>query len=114
MARALAGLGCGRFAGEEIRVKTKTQHIIGKIEASNYTREPQKQIIDLPKLIARTIIMAQYGMLECANNYANKYGSKMCRECQAVDDEDHRINYCVKYRAVNGYDHGSAEKNCLQ
>ena len=33
-------------------------------------------------------------MLDCANNYSHKYGSKMCKTCNGIDDESHRINGC--------------------
>ena len=39
--------------------------------------------------------------MACANNYANKYGGKICRECDTVDDESHRINHCEKYVNIN-------------
>jgi hypothetical protein len=80
---------CFEMSNEEIRVKTKTQHIIKKIEATNYIRKPQREIVDLPKHITRTVIIAQYGMLEYAGNYVAKYGGKMCQECKKIDDEEH-------------------------
>ena len=95
---------------EEIKVKTKTQHLIARIEAGNYVRKPQNEILSLPKLIAKTIILAQNGMLECANNYAAKYGNKVCQECQLLDNESHRLNYCMKFKTVNKYNKSEAEK----
>ena len=53
---------------------------------------------------ARALIMGRFGMLKCANNYAIQHGSKECKECGVIDDENHRINTCIKYRSVNLYD----------
>ena len=46
------------------------------------------------KLVARAYIMARYGMLQCAANFSCGYGTKTCRECDTIDDENHRINHC--------------------
>ena len=40
-------------------------------------------------------------MLDCANNFENKYGSKKCDLCKVIDDEIHRINYCPKWESTN-------------
>ena len=45
--------------------------------------------------------MGQFGMLDCANNFANKYGGKQCRQCGTIDDESHRINNCPVYASIN-------------
>ena len=49
------------------------------------------------KLEARALIMGMFGMLECKKNY--RYGSKRetCDVCDTVDDEDHRMNHCIKF-----------------
>ena len=43
-------------------------------------------------------------MLQCAKNFSNGYGSRICSECKVTDDESHRINDCVKWRAINLYE----------
>ena len=53
------------------------------------------------KIIARAYIMGKYGMLQCAANYSNGYGSKDCRKCLVVDDESHRINHCKEWSNIN-------------
>ena len=68
--------------------------------------------------------MSRYGMLDCANNYAIKYGGKLCRMCNETDDEDHRINFCQKWKGINLYNNpmkvdfkdvfSSDENRCLQ
>ena len=50
---------------------------------------------------AKVLIMSRYGMLDCANNYAIKYGGKLCKSCNETDDENHRINFCKKWEKLN-------------
>ena len=45
--------------------------------------------------------MGRYGMLNCGNNFANKYGGKTCKDCNAIDNETHRMNDCKTYCAIN-------------
>lgn len=40
-------------------------------------------------------------MLDCANNFANKYDGKLCKRCGVVHDENHRINECIVYEFIN-------------
>ena len=47
--------------------------------------------------------MGRYGMLDCANNFSTKYGSKLCSECKVIDDEGHRMNACGKWKDTNFY-----------
>ena len=42
-------------------------------------------------------------MLECGTNYKGTMSSK-CTECNALDNEDHRLNHCIRYRSINRYD----------
>ena len=42
-------------------------------------------------------------MLDCGRNYKGKK-SEICNQCKMIDDEDHRLNYCIKYRENNLYD----------
>ena len=39
-------------------------------------------------------------MLECGKNYKGTM-KEICDICQTLDDENHRINYCTKWRNVN-------------
>ena len=45
--------------------------------------------------------MGRYGMLQCASNFSMGYGGKMCGQCNMIDDEDHRINFCKIWRGTN-------------
>ena len=74
--------------------KTKTKSIVPLIEKPDFVRKPQNFMRENNKLIARAYIMARYGMLQCAANFSCGYGTKTCRECDAIDDENHRINHC--------------------
>ena len=47
--------------------------------------------------------MGRYGMLKCASNFSNGHGTKICEACNTIDDEDHRINHCTKWRNTNLY-----------
>ena len=42
-------------------------------------------------------------MLQCGKNYKGTL-SELCNQCKSVDDEDHRLNYCIKWRNTNYYD----------
>ena len=46
-------------------------------------------------------------MLECGSNYKGTL-AQLCNQCNCIDDENHRLNYCIKWRNVNLYD--STEK----
>ena len=40
-------------------------------------------------------------MLQCANNFSTKFGSKQCKQCNVIDDETHRMNDCPKWECIN-------------
>ena len=87
--------------------KTKTAHIIPLINSDTFIREPQKDIIQCNKYDSKTIMIARFRMLDCGRNFK---GTKpeICNTCNCVDDENHRLNHCVKFRETNLYD--STEK----
>ena len=41
-------------------------------------------------------------MLMCGNNFKGTMGVK-CDQCNEMDDENHRLNYCYKYRDINDF-----------
>ena len=57
-----------------------------------------------PVLVTRTVIMAYYGMLNCKANFSGGSGNKNCTTCCVLDDENHRINHCIRYKEVNLYE----------
>ena len=86
----------------ETKQKTKTKFINNIIKDPAYERKPDKFIVEHQSIVhARALIMGRYGMLQCANNFANSYGGKMCRECKVTDDEQHRINDCLTWEGIN-------------
>ena len=44
--------------------------------------------------------MARYGMLQCGKNFKGTEDA-MCKTCNEVDDENHRLNYCIQWEATN-------------
>ena len=52
-------------------------------------------------------MMARYGVLECGKNYKGTM-REICDTCNCIDDENHRLNYCIKWRNMNLYE--STEK----
>ena len=85
-----------------------------------HEREPHRGIFDRDGLRARVQIIGMCGMLECARNFKYGYGGPDCKLCRVVDDEDHRINMCPKYKARNlyssqlKYDFGSIHSNDVE
>ena len=51
----------------------------------------------------KTLLIARYGMLECGKNFKRTLKER-CDQCDAIDNENHRLNFCVKLRALNFYD----------
>ena len=80
--------------------KTKTAFIVDSIEKTDYNRKPLSEIMHFSKRETKTIIIARYGMLECGRNYKGTQ-SEICNECNIIDDENHRLNHCTKYRNIN-------------
>ena len=39
-------------------------------------------------------------MLECGKNYKGTI-KEICTTCNVSDDEEHRMNYCIKYKETN-------------
>ena len=87
----------------EKRQKTKTAHIVDSIEKGNYQREPLPEIMLCTKQETKTILTSRFAMLECGKNFKSSQ-EELCRECQAIDDEDHRLNHCIRFRDINHYD----------
>ena len=86
----------------EIRYKTKTKCVEMIINDENYKQKPDDFLRKHTSMIhAKAYMMGKYGMLDCANNFANMYGGKQCRRCGVTDDESHRINQCEKYGNIN-------------
>ena len=79
---------CRKENGE---VKEKTKHVLEQLQKPSYCRKPC-QVLKLSRSKARIILIARYGMLDCAANYSHSYKSKECEVCKVLDDENHRQN----------------------
>ena len=87
-----------------MKTKTKTQSIIPKLDTPGYTRKPLEILNYGSTLVTRALIMGRYGMLQCRANFSNGYATRNCEKCETVDNEAHRINYCILHRNINLYD----------
>ena len=101
---------CHSVRGDKICEKTKTLTIIPSIESDDFNRTHDYGLKTLTRIKARAIIMGRYMMLDCANNFENKYGSKKCDVCNVIDDEIHRIIYCPKWKSINYCDNDEQAK----
>ena len=81
--------------------KSKTKHLIPILEQPTFIRKPAAYLNENNKLIARAYIMGRFRMLNCAANFSDGHGGKLCPECKVTDDEDHRINSCPKWASIN-------------
>ena len=47
--------------------------------------------------------MSMFGMLDCAKNFKLGSGGELCSVCDVTDDENHRINFCSRFKHMNLY-----------
>ena len=90
-----------KYGGQQVP-KTKTKIIIEKINKTDYTRKPEETILRMTKLETKTLITARYGMLECGKNFGGTIAGS-CSECNVYNDENHRLNYCKRWKETNNY-----------
>ena len=83
--------------------KRKTAHIIEHLIHKDYQRKPLDEIMVSTKQETKTLIIARFRMLECGRNLKGSL-NETCTQCNVLDDENHRMNYCIKFRDVNFYD----------
>ena len=91
---------CHTKSNGTLTKKSKTAHIIEKIENPSYQRKPLDEILQLTKQETKTLIIARFRMLECGRNFKGTMTEK-CNTCGCVDDEEHRLNNCTKYVGTN-------------
>ena len=89
--------------GQKVR-KSKTAYLVDLISEENYTRKLSPELHSLTKQETKTTIISRFRMLECGINFRNS-NSTLCSMCKSRDDEDHRLNHCIRFRATNLYDH---------
>ena len=91
---------CYKTTNDISKIKTKTKTVAEAIDAPDYQRKPQPEILNSTKQEAKTIIIARYRMLECGSNYKGTL-KEICKDCNTIDNEDHRISYCKKWDSIN-------------
>ena len=84
--------------------KQKTKNLVSKLKNDNYVRRPCTQTLNKSRHQCRARVMAMYGMLDCGKNFKTGYRGKNCPSCNVLDDENHRINFCKKYKNINLFD----------
>ena len=83
--------------------KTKTETIVKKLESDHYKRGPESEFLKMTKNETKTVMIARYGMLACGKNFKGSE-SELCPTCNKKDDENHRLNNCIRWRTTNLYD----------
>ena len=48
-------------------------------------------------------MIARYGQLECGKNYKGTM-QENCVLCNCIDDENHRLNHCSRWKNTNLYE----------
>ena len=84
-------------------MKTKTASILPELEKDDYKRKPTQEIISLNNQECKTSILARCGMLECGKNFRGTLAER-CITCDEIDNEEHRLNKCIKYTDINHID----------
>ena len=80
--------------------KTKTAKILDELQKPNYKRQPLKELQYQNKIDTKTLIIARNRMLECGQNFKGTQ-NETCNDCCSNDDEEHRLNHCIKYIEIN-------------
>ena len=92
---------CVKDTDAGIQVNTKIRTIHQKLTTDTiYKRCPPKEVIHGTKQRTKTIILARHGMLECGSNFKETM-PQMCKSCNVIDNENHRLNECSVFENVN-------------
>ena len=91
---------CYRSEGEDKIPKTKTAKIVDELKKTSYKRCANDVLLKCTKQETKTVMIARFGMLECGKNFKGSR-SEMCDTCKQMDNEDHRLNHCEKYKTIN-------------
>ena len=83
--------------------KTKTIFVLDALKSDAYQRKQMFRIFSKNRLHARVQLMSMCGMLECSKNFKGGNAGGDCRVCGVVDDENHRINQCSRFKDCNLY-----------
>jgi hypothetical protein len=88
--------------GETVE-KYKTLYFYEKIKDIESDPKPLEEELSQSKQRARIILIARSRMLECGKNFKGTM-KEICETCGVMDDENHTINYCVKWKETNRYE----------
>ena len=91
---------CHKKLNDKNIPKTKTLSIIPELDDSNYQRKPKDEILSCTKNECKALIIARYGMLECGTNFKGTHAIQ-CLTCNTIDNEEHRLNNCVRLKEFN-------------
>ena len=94
---------CHRKENGETIIKTKTAHLVQRMNDNSYEWKPDKELTQCSKQETKALIIARFHMLECGQNYKGTL-KEVCVTCNCPDDENHRLNECVRFRDINFYD----------
>ena len=94
---------CFKTENGQKKEKTKTARILPIITQNTYQRRPSKEILICSQRETKTLVTARFGMLECGKNFQGTLKAH-CSECDLLDDENHRLNHCKRFRNINNYD----------
>ena len=89
------------------KVKTKTAYVLTKVESEQYKRQLMEPIHKLNRYETKLLVLSRFHMLECGKNFKGAI-PEICPACNVIDDEQHRLNYCTRFRETNLCD--SADK----
>ena len=96
---------CETLCRGEATKKKKTRFVLENLDLPDYKRKPDSFIMHHNYILhSRALIMGRYGMLKCASNFRNGFGTDKCDKCNVVDDESHRINHCKKWQNINRFE----------
>ena len=96
---------CETLCRGEAKKKKKTRFVLENLDLPDYKRKPDSFIMHHNYILhSRALIMGRYGMLKCASNFRNGFGTDKCDKCNVVDDESHRINHCKKWQNINRFE----------
>ena len=82
------------------KAKTKTIFVLEKVNSADYKRGIMHPIEKLSRYEAKVLILSRFHMLECGKNFKGTL-PEICPACNVIDDEQHRLNSCTRFRTIN-------------
>ena len=79
---------------------TKTTFILEQVDSNHFKRGLMDPIQMLNRYEAKVVILSRFHMLECGVNFKGTL-PEICPTCNVVDNEQHRLNDCTRFRLTN-------------